>query len=408
MFMYDTKYSTNMESITQTVKIPLRCSNRKEQLVRKTIKENKKIINFYSQILPSFNHNDIDRNNATLYRKYKQGDIQSLEEDFDIKSNIVLEAIEDVVNSYKSGVSNGNVEKEMDFTVDYFRMKGVDVDVVENEEGYGIKCSFIPYKPLWFHVKENPFVSKYLERIVEDEAKCGTCELRFRDGQLFAHLVVNWEVESIDSEQTARRVIGVDLGEKNIYTSVFLSEDGFEDVCVRSGDEFRHHREKLKKRRNEFQRKDDLRAVKRISGEHERYTEQVLDTASREIVKQAVEHQPCKIVLEDLTNYRKEARGAIHDWPFALMQEKITYKAKAEGLPVDDVDPRYTSQKCRVCGHTSSSNRNGDSFECGECGYQVHADVNGAMNIALRGSDFERDEFGVNRETEVRDSLFDY
>ena len=55
------------------------------------------------------------------------------------------------------------------------------------------------------------------------------------------------------------------------------------------------------------------------------------------------------------------------------------------GKSVVTIDPRYTSQKCSVCGHIQKGNRKGHSFKCVKCGFQIHADLNAARNIAVLG-----------------------
>lgn len=396
-----------METVVQTVKLPLQTSNQKNHKIKQTISHYNDFLQYLSNLLPSYNHKDISTMNMSLYRNMKE-EFSGIFDNNECKVSVMQEAIEDIVASYESSKSNNRFSKEYEFNnVNYFRVKASDISkVVKNKNHYALKVGFIPYNPLWFSVKGNPFVEKYLAKIVNGNAQFGTCEFRFDGEQLYAHLVIKWDVKVVDEEQVKDRVLGVDLGEKNIYTSAFLDSDGFSNIHIESGNEFRHHREKLKNRKDRFQEKGDLQAVHEISGEHERYTEQVLDTCSRQIIKQAVEHRPCMIALEDLTHYRETAPRAIHDWPFALIQEKIAYKAKAEGVPVEFVDPRNTSKMCRNCSHVSRSNRNGDDFKCTECGYEVHADVNGAMNIAFRASQFEREEFEV--EKSLPTSLFEY
>lgn len=60
-------------------------------------------------------------------------------------------------------------------------------------------------------------------------------------------------------------------------------------------------------------------------------------------------------------------------------------KAEAIGKNIIKVDPRYTSQKCSRCGHIHKGNRKGHSFRCLKCGFQIHADLNAARNIAFIG-----------------------
>lgn len=397
------------KQVAQTVVLDLETSNRKNDKIQKAINEYQEMSKYISDIITSFQEHKWSTMNPQFYRliKDKYGD------DRYVASSVALESIEDVVGGYKSWKSNGKQGNKPVFgNSNYVRCKSKQITIEKNDKGYGIKFNIIPYKPEWFHINHNDFSEKYLQKILTGKASFGTCEIHKKEDQLQAHLVVTWDVEVLEQEE-AETAIGVDLGENVIYTYSVLTSDGFEDVELKDGAEFRHHRERLKQKRGRLMKQDDLQGVKECRNQHENYTEQVLHTASRNIVKQATKYEKPLIVLEDLTNYRKTAANAIHDWPYALAQEMIMYKAKAKGISVEVVDPRNTSKMCRNCSHVHSSNRNGSNFECGECGYQVHADVNASMNIAIRGSHFSRDDFGVNRESEIssdgtHESVFQY
>lgn len=107
------------------------------------------------------------------------------------------------------------------------------------------------------------------------------------------------------------------------------------------------------------------------------------------------------VVVEDLKikNMSKSAKGTIEKpgknvkaksglnrvilqqgWSeFTTMLE---YKLERRGGILIKVDPKYTSQKCSFCGHTSKNNRKSQSrFICGECGFTKNADINAAINI---------------------------
>lgn len=387
----------SQETVVQTVVLDLETSNRKNKKIQKAITEYQKMSKHMSDIIVSFDKSNWSTMNPTFYRRMK--------EDFSdryVSSAVVQETIEDVVGGYKSWVSNGKQGKKPVFgNRNYVRCKTTNITVESNDRGYGVKFNIIPYKPEWFHVNDNEFSTKYLDKIVNGDAEVGTCEIHKHGDELKAHLVFKWDVDVVEKEE-AEHIIGVDIGENNIYSLATVSSDNIENVTIKSGEEFRHYRERLKQRRKEMMEKDDIKAVKECSGEHERYTEQVLHTSSREIIDEAIEYEKPMIVLEDLTNYRKTAPSAIHDWPFALFQEMIMYKAKSKGIPVETVDPRNTSKSCRNCGYTHSSNRSSHEFICGECGYEVHADVNAAINIAIRGSEIDRDSLSVHRERDIQ------
>ncbi len=153
---------------------------------------------------------------------------------------------------------------------------------------------------------------------------------------------------------------------------------------MQSGKEFRHYRERFKRKRERLMEKGDLRGLKKLRDEHGRYTDYTTHVAARRIVDHAEQFSPCVIKLEKLTHYREGGENRIHDWPFAEIQEKIAYKALESGIPIQFIAPAYTSRECNRCGHTEESNRAGAAFRCKECGYTVHADVNAAINIARR------------------------
>jgi len=69
-------------------------------------------------------------------------------------------------------------------------------------------------------------------------------------------------------------------------------------------------------------------------------------------------------------------------WNFYQFEQFITYKAQANGIGIEYVDARYTSQKCSKCKHISRSNRKSQSvFKCVQCGFSLNADVNASQNI---------------------------
>jgi IS605 OrfB family transposase len=131
-----------------------------------------------------------------------------------------------------------------------------------------------------------------------------------------------------------------------------------------------------------LQKQDDLHGIRKLSGERRRYTEQMTHTASREIVDLAGAHAPAVIRLENFTDSRETSNESNHNWPYAMLQEQICYKATESGIPVQFVDPRSSSIRCRKCGSESDDNRDGNAFVCQSCNYEVHAGVNAAFNIA--------------------------
>jgi len=111
------------------------------------------------------------------------------------------------------------------------------------------------------------------------------------------------------------------------------------------------------------------------------------------------------VVLENLkvSNMSKSAKGSIEepgknvsaksglnrsilDQGWHGFKSMLSYKVEKYGGELVLVDPKYTSQKCHVCGHTAQNNRLSQSdFVCQNCGHSENADMNAAINILAAG-----------------------
>ena len=111
-----------------------------------------------------------------------------------------------------------------------------------------------------------------------------------------------------------------------------------------------------------------------------------LHRISNQIIKTASRHGAA-IVFEDLENLSGPNNPRMKRRQYSRLAEYIQYKAEEEGLWGEvEVPPSGTSQTCAECGHWSQENRPSRSdFTCEECGHEMHADLNAARMIAIRG-----------------------
>ena len=100
-----------------------------------------------------------------------------------------------------------------------------------------------------------------------------------------------------------------------------------------------------------------------------------------------------RIVVEDLGVARmakrrgkKNARG-LYDAGMAEFLRILKYKAERVGIPVDSVDPAYTSKTCAACGHVNRALGSAERWTCPQCGARHHRDVNAAAVLEQRGKD---------------------
>jgi putative transposase len=100
----------------------------------------------------------------------------------------------------------------------------------------------------------------------------------------------------------------------------------------------------------------------------------------------------CQVKIDEKTgrflkngqSRKKGLNRSISDASWSDLILKIEYLAVKQGKVVIKINPKYSSQECRNCGHTDKSNRDGEKFICTECGYHEHADIGAAKTIRDR------------------------
>lgn len=72
-------------------------------------------------------------------------------------------------------------------------------------------------------------------------------------------------------------------------------------------------------------------------------------------------------------------------WSYYDLQSKIEQKAKACGIKVVYIDPKYTTLRCSKCGCIHTDNRpTRERFRCTNCGFEECSDYNASQNIATQ------------------------
>jgi len=224
----------------------------------------------------------------------------------------------------------------------------------------------------------------------------GAAKIVYQRSSKTYYLMVSLEIELPDIEPTSiTRISGVDVGMRYLAVETDLNNKS----TFYSGASSRHKANQYLKARRSLQRQDTRSAKRRLialSGRERRFIADVNHQISKEIAK------PVSLIgLENLTGIRdrtksksgkkasKKQRRANRNqakWSFAELHGYIDYKANLIGSLATKVPAHYTSQSCPKCGHTSKANRpnKGLMFRCECCGNELHADLVGARNIAMR------------------------
>ena len=201
------------------------------------------------------------------------------------------------------------------------------------------------------------------------------CEVMKINGQWY--LSVGFDI-SESSQVSDSRVLGLDRGVNNMVVG--------SDNKFHSSKKLRKIKGNYQYKKSELQSKGTKSAKKKlvsIRRKENRFVRDVNHCLSKQLVNSGFG----TIVLEKLNiktqkNLGKSFNRKLGNWSWNMLEQFLAYKAQIAGVKVKYVSPKCTSQRCSCCGHVHPSNRNGSKFKCKSCGFQLHADLNAARNIA--------------------------
>jgi putative transposase len=219
-------------------------------------------------------------------------------------------------------------------------------------------------------------------RTIPENCEIKTCTIRrSRTGKWFASISV-----CIDQQQQVienkKPVVGIDVG--LTYFATLSNGEHINNPMFLKNEELNLSKSQRKLSKQDKGTSERRKFVMIVSRIHERIANRRNDFAHK-LSKKLVENYGL-IVFEDLNisdmvrdkNYSK----SIHDVAWNTLIQFTKSKAEDAGSKVVLVDPRYTSQKCSVCGHVEKDNRKTQSnFTCLNCGHTENADINAAKNI---------------------------
>lgn len=196
--------------------------------------------------------------------------------------------------------------------------------------------------------------------------------------------------EEIDNLRPAskRRVIGIDTG----CAVRFATSDGelFNQPDVsRLRDQLKETQKKLAEAKKAGKSDSYIQKLRNRIGNLHGKIGRVQKDYLHKITTALTDNQGIVVENLDVDNMIGKGRNLnriIHEAGMSNALTILEYKAEARGCTLVKVCPRYTSQICSSCGHTSKKNRKSqESFVCSSCGHRENADVNAAKNILTKG-----------------------
>lgn len=240
--------------------------------------------------------------------------------------------------------------------------------------------------------------------IADDGIQYKLCSssIQFRkNGGSKSYLLLCVDVPIEQHKQNPDMVVGIDLGlNVPIYAATNLT---LERKAIGSRDSFLNQRGAFQKRFRALQRLQTtkggrgrlhkLEPLERLREAERNWVHTQNHLFSREVINFAVSVGASVIQMEKLKDFGKNRQGEVFEdkkfvlrnWSYFELQNMIEYKAKMANIKVRYINPAFTSQTCSECGQIGE--RDSIHFKCTnpDCpnfGKDIHADYNGARNIA--------------------------
>jgi IS605 OrfB family transposase len=229
--------------------------------------------------------------------------------------------------------------------------------------------------------------------------RVGTAEVVHKHGEWRLHVTVTHENHHVACKHNADTIVGVDVNEDCIALAAMSLDGELKDSVVFEYPSVKEQRHEFFTKRKRMQQAKQTAFETAVQTEERDYVHDRLHKVSREVVTWVSQFSAPVIVFEDLKDmrdsidYGTRMNRRLHSLPFAALQEMVSYKAAWDGIPSDDVDPEYTSQRCprTECQHTARANRQKKRFKCCECAFQDHSDRKAAVCIV---QDWVEEQYG--------------
>jgi len=349
-----------------TVKIKLQPKKEQSKLLKAVMSEYIRLVN---QIVSDFV-------SANAHLKYSSKNVVA-----NLPSAVKNQAIRDaksVFTKYKKAVKASaklKPEEQKEIKVPTLK-KPV---VIWNNQNYSLKGNVLSFPVIMGSKSQRLEIEAILTNYQQERliGKLGSLRITQKSGKYIAQIAV----EATEQPNKADKIMGVDLGLK--VPAVAATESG-KTKFFGNGIQNKFIKRKHRSVRRKLGKLKKLAAIRKRHDKEQRWMKDQDHKISRQVVNFAKGNNVAIIRLEQLSGIRQTARTSrkneknLHTWSFYRLAQYIEYKSLLAGIKVEYVNPKYTSQKCPVCGELNKANDR--KYKCG-CGYKTHRDRLGAINI---------------------------
>jgi transposase len=178
------------------------------------------------------------------------------------------------------------------------------------------------------------------------------------------YISIRWKIEKPQTKKRGK-IVGADQGLKTIIT---LSDKQITPVQNKDGYNLQLITEKLSRK------KKGSKSFKKAQDHRKNFINWLINQLNFNGIK--------TIKLEDVINigYKNNSGRFMSHWTNTLIRDKIIKRCEEEKVSLLLDDSCYYSQRCSQCGLVLKSSRSGKTYFCKNCGLNIDADLNSALN----------------------------
>lgn len=262
---------------------------------------------------------------------------------------------------------------------------------VDDSGDVQFRVSYKPYNHVTGVIRGSPNHIDRVKNALNSEAwRVGVAELVYKHDEWRLHTTITHKHHTVGVAEDADTVVGVDINEDCVALAAMNRTGDVLDSVVIEYPDIKRVRHEFFTKRKRLQKAGQTAFENVVRTEERDFVHDQLHKVSRDVTRWVSQFTNPLIIFEDLKDmrdsidYGTRMNRRLHSLPFAALRDMVTYKAAWEGIPSDDVDPEYTSQRCprTECLRIERANRHRKQFKCKDCGFQDHADRKAAVCVA--------------------------
>ena len=285
---------------------------------------------------------------------------------------------------YKSLTFVGRSRKQR--IIDFNRNYNSEINAFVSLSGFSKKSFDIPVKyAMNYHGRMKSYrkISADYEYLIKfDEYRKQVSIIYVKDGERYI-------------PEAQGELIGIDVNSKHNLLSLSNGETyDFDRKLLEDFCELSLKVDVIKSKNKNYEiGKRKQRKLDTLKNKITKYEENLIAQICKHLAEAGYHH----VVMENLNNsFGKSFIQDEHDVNYnrrvkflglSSIKDKFDRIGRKYDIAVSLVHPCYTSKQCPVCGCIDDDNRKcQEAFKCVQCGYEVNADINAALNIQNRVS----------------------